>query len=313
VPLSTAPPTSASTTTSIAPPLTAPRPTAPPATAPPTTAPRRLPTPIPLTPLANPLLPGEGTWRPDPGSAVPGGYAIYTAQLRPANGYPEAGIAWIDTAATRLALYAGAGEPYGSWPRQGYVGAAQQPGLIAAFNSGFKIYSYRTGWYQQPRAAMPLQPGAASLVIFTNGTATVGSWGRDVALTPAVEAVRQNLTLLVDNAAPAPNATATGAWGATLGGVTQTWRSGVGVTRSGALVYVGGALLDASLLARLLIAAGSVRAMELDINPEWVSFATYTHSGANITAEANLLAGMYFSPGRYLQGAGRDFFAVFSR
>jgi hypothetical protein len=266
-----------------------------------------------LTPLATPLLAGEGIWRADPGSAVAGGHAIYTAQLRPSSGSPEAGIAWIDRAATRLALYAGTGEPYGSWPQQGYVGAAQQPNLLAAFNSGFKIYSYRTGWYDQNRAAMPLQPGAASLVIFTNGTATVGAWGHDVTLTPAVEAVRQNLTLLVDNSAPAPSATVTGAWGATLGGVTNTWRSGVGVTRSGDLVYVGGPLLDASQLAHLLIAAGSVRAMELDINPEWVSFATYTHSGPSITAEANLVAGMYFSPGHYLNVASRDFFAVFSR
>jgi hypothetical protein len=283
-------------------------------TSPPTTAPPpRLPAPADLVPLARPPSPGEGIWQGAPGSVLPGGYALYATQLRPASGYPPAGIAWIDTTVTRLALYAGTSEPYGSWPQQGYVAAAQQPNLLAAFNSGFKIYSYRTGWYDQGRPAMPLQVGTASLVIFTDGTATVADWGRDVTLGPTVEAVRQNLTLLVDNGAPAPNVGLVGAWGATLGGVTRTWRSGVGVTRTGDLIYVAGPLLDPPSLAKLLIAAGAVRAMELDINPEWVSFATYTHTGAAISGGVDLVAGMYFPSSHYLQSASRDFFAVFSR
>jgi hypothetical protein len=254
-------------------------------------------------------------WRPAAGAKLAGGYAIYTTGLRPAPGYPPAGVAWIDTAATRLALYAGTGEPYGAWPLQGAVRSPQTPTLLAAFNAGFKIYSYETGWYQEGRAAVPLQPGVASLVIFTDGRATVGDWGRDVTLGPTVAAVRQNLTLLVDHGQPAPTANDPGQWGAVLGGGAYTWRSGVGVTASGDLIYVGGPELDPALLARLLIAAGSVRAMELDINPEWVSFSTFIHAGGvaggGIVGAANLLAGMYFDPGHYLQPFSRDFFAVF--
>lgn len=282
-------------------------------TAPPTTqAPPALPAPAALTPLVSPAAAGEGTWQPAPGSSAPGGFGIYTTELRPGPGHPPAGIAWIDPRATQLALYAGSGEPYGAWPRQGYVPSAQQPGLLAAFNSGFKIYAYRAGWYEQGRTAMPLQNGAASLVIFNDGTATVGEWGRDVGLSPTVEAVRQNLTLLVDNAAPAANVGVAGDWGATLHGVNQNWRSGIGVTSAGDIVYVAGPTLDAPLLARLLIAAGAVRAMELDINPEWVSFATYTHSGSAISG-TDLLPGMYFQPAHFLAPDSRDFFAVFAR
>jgi hypothetical protein len=191
------------------------------------------------------------------------------------------------------------------------------PKLLAAFNSGFKIYSYYTGWYEQGRTAVPLQAGAASLVIFTNGTATVGDWGRDVGPGPTVAAVRQNLTLLVDHGAPAPNVTASGLWGAVLGGGVITWRSGVGITSAGDLVYAGGPYLDPPSLARLLVAAGAIRAMELDINPEWVSFATFAHAGGvvgqGIVAGSNLLATMYYQPGHYLQPYARDFFAVFAR
>jgi hypothetical protein len=279
-----------------------------------TTAPEpRLPIPPPIAPLARPALAGEGAWQPAPGSAVAGGYAIYTAQLRPAAGFPAAGIAWIDRSATRLALYAGTSEPYGTWPHQGYVSPADQSQLLAAFNSGFKIYAYHTGWYDGGRAALAPQPGYASLVIYADGTATVGEWGRDVTFGPNVESVRQNLPLLVDHGAPAANAAVVGYWGAVLGGSILTWRSGIGVTAGGDLVYAGGPALSPALLADLLVAAGAVRAMELDINPEWVSFATYSHSAGAVSGGADLVSGMYFPASHYLQPDSRDFFAVFAR
>ncbi len=270
--------------------------------------------PVPALPKPAPI-PGGAAWQPA-GARLAGGYAIYTTYLSPASGFPAAGVGWIDHAATRLALYAGTSEPYGTWPQQGAVGVGETPMLLAAFNSGFKIYSYDTGWYEQGRSAIALQPGAASLVIFTNGSATVGEWGRDVTLGPTVAAVRQNITLLVDHGEPSPAANDPGQWGAVLGGGSYTWRSGVGVTASGDLVYVAGPDLDPMLLARLLVAAGSIRAMELDINPEWVSFSSFTHAGGvaggGLITGANLLSGMYFSPSHYLQPFSRDFFAVFA-
>ena len=258
----------------------------------------------------------------EPGSQPTGaklgrGYAIYDTELRPGPGYPPAGVVWIDSTATRLALYAGTSEPYGAWPQQGAIAVPQQASLLAGFNSGFKIYSYATGWYDQGRTAVPLHAGAASFVIFTNGTATVADWGRDVNPGPTVFAVRQNLTLLIDHGVAVPTVATPSEWGAVLGGGTRTWRSGVGVTAAGDLVYAGGPNLDPAGLARLLIAADAIRAMELDINPEWVSFATFTHAGGiagtGIISGANLLAGMYLAPGHYLQPYSRDFFAVFAR
>jgi hypothetical protein len=288
---------------------TTPRPTTPP--------PARLGAPAPITPLVAPAQAGEGIWQPVAGDRVAGGYPVYTTEVRPAAGYQPTGIAWIDSAATRLSLYAGTTQPHGIWPQQGAVAVTQLPTLLAAFNSGFKIYDYRTGWYDQGRSAMALQAGAASLVIYANGSATVADWGRDATLGPNVLAVRQNLTLLVDHGVAAPNVTAPSQWGEVLGGGPSTWRSALGVTASADLVYVGGPELTPDALARLLIAAGAVRAMELDINPDWVSFSTYTHAGgfagAGIIGAANLLGGMSLPPGHYLQPFSRDFFAVFAR
>ena len=53
---------------------------------------------------------------------------------------------------------------------------------------------------------------------------------------------------------------------------------------NGALVYVGGPSLAITSLANLLVDAGAVRAMELDINPDWVQYSTYAGApGASST------------------------------
>ena len=107
------------------------------------------------------------------------------------------------------------------------------------------------GYYTDAKIVVPLRTGAASFVVYRNGSSTVAQWGRDVTMAPDVVSVRQNLDLLVDNGQPVPglNAAATTDWGATLGGRVYVWRSGLGVTADGALVYVGGPGLNIADLA----------------------------------------------------------------
>jgi hypothetical protein len=173
------------------------------------------------------------------------------------------------------------------------------------------------GYYTDGRSVLPLRTGAASFVVYANGTATVGSWGTDETMTPEVVAVRQNLELLVDNGQPVPglNAADTTQWGETLGNAVYVWRSGVGITADGALVYVAGPGLSITDLADLLARAGAVRAMELDINTDWVHFASYTPStptGAATPANgADLLPTMVGTPARYFESWwARDFITM---
>ena len=63
-----------------------------------------------------------------------------------------------------------------------------------------------------------------------------------------------------------------------MGGGYVVPRSGAGVTADGALVYVAGPALTARSSAESLQRAGAVRAMTLDINPEWVTFNFYVHA-----------------------------------
>ncbi len=156
-------------------------------------------------------------------------------------------------------------------------------------------------------------------MVYRNGSSTVGAWGRDVTMTPNVVSVRQNLDLLVDNGQPVPGLSAsdTTAWGRTLGGAVYVWRSGVGITADGALVYVGGPGLNITDLANVLVRAGAVRAMELDINTDWVNFSTYQPSAPNAPASGTngteLLSNMTGTPARYFDTWwARDFITMSS-
>jgi hypothetical protein len=238
---------------------------------------------------------------------------VYTATLRAGNGAAPTGLALINTSLTKTVLYAGTGEPAGSWPAQGAIDSTLRPQLVAAFNSGFRLGTASGGWYTSGRAALPLQDGFASLVIRGDGSATVGLWGRDVGLTPDVVSVRQNLHLLVDGGAPANLGSG---WGATLGGGISVWRSGLGVDANGNLIYAAGPALTPAGLADVLVAAGCVRAMELDINPQWVSFSTYAQvdfAPPDQVQGTPLLPGMNYGPTHWLEPSSRDFIAVFTR
>jgi hypothetical protein len=173
------------------------------------------------------------------------------------------------------------------------------------------------GYYTDNKTIVPLRTGGASFVVYKNGSATVGQWGRDVTMTSNVVSVRQNLDLLVDNGHVVPAALSTNSrqWGATLGGGLFVWRSGLGVTANGALVYVGGPGLDIFDLANILVRAGAVRAMELDINTDWVNFSSYEPSPGAGPADAGngseLLSGMTGTPGRYFEPWwSRDFITM---
>lgn len=269
-----------------------------------------------VAPLARPAVAGEGQWHML--SSVHGRPALMAAYLRPDRVHTSyvAGLVWMNPVLVRVELHPGTLDPGGSgWGATTGL-AGHRAGLLAAFNSGFRLRSSQGGYYQNGRYAAPLRAHAASLVFFRNGSATVAEWGRDARMTPSVAAVRQNLALLVDHnrLVPGIDTNAGNAWGATLGNAKYVWRSGIGVTGNGKLVYVAGNRLSAQTLAELLRHAGSVRAMELDINPEWTSFVRYPSPGAHSArAPVNLLPDMQHSPARYDAASSRDFIALYSR
>jgi Phosphodiester glycosidase len=270
-----------------------------------------------LTSPAGKPLHGEGAWRVL--GTVHGLPAIFGTYLRPDRVHTSyvAAIVSMNQNLLRFRLRPGAADPGpANWRAQPVITPGQRRGLLATFNGGFKIASSGGGFYLNGVTMGTLTKGAASLVYYRDGQVTVGVWGRDVRKTPQVVGVRQNLRLIVDHGeVPASvDSNVQSNWGATLGGGYYVWRSGVGITSDGRVIFVYGPALDVRTLAELLRRAGCVRAMQLDINPDWMSFMYYLprHHPADPTP-VNLLPDQVQSPYRYYSIANRDFTAVFAR
>lgn len=271
-----------------------------------------LPPPAALTTPAPDAVPGEGQWVPA-GPSVGGAPSMYTTQIRPDSTHTSflELVMWMDPKLVQFRLHPGLEVPGDTWPTPPVVADPQQERLIAAFNGGFRMQDAQGGFYADGRGASSLRAGDATLVIDRSGTATVAQWGRDVTMSDDVSSARQNLALIVDGGQPAPDLdeNPNDKWGATVGNKVFVWRSGVGVTADGALVYVAGPSLSAKSLAETLVRAGAVRAMQLDINHDWVSFNTYRTAGGNVVG-TKMLPDMVKPGDRYLTPDSRDFVSV---
>ncbi len=281
-----------------------------------TTLPPHLTKPSPVPLVVQPAAPGEGQWQPT-GPLVHGLPGMYVSQFRADDVYTSqiTSAVWVDPKLLRLRLVPGAQEPGGDWPMPHDIEGAQLETIAAAFNGGFRFQDARGGFYLDGRTAVPLVDGAASVVIHTDGRIEIGAWNRDVRMSADVEGVLQNLTLMVDGGKLDERISHndTSFWGSTLGGSIAVARSGIGITADGALVYVAGPSLTAKSLAESLQRAGAVRAMTLDINPEWVTFLFYQHpdpKNAQVVKGAKLYPEIQRSEDRYLSPESRDFFTI---
>jgi hypothetical protein len=266
--------------------------------------------------LAMPARPSIGVWKVTAGT--PKHPAVATAMFATEagkSGTPTVSCIRIDPRLVRLRLLTGTEQPDTSHPTTGAVPTADRKSLLAAFNAGFKMSDSRGGWFSNGHQAAPLRLGAASLVLRSDGTADVGVWGRDVSMTRAVTAVRQNLQLLIDDGVPTALVATTKVeqvWGYTVRHRVAVWRSGIGITKEGRLVYAAGKALTVQQLTNALLAAGAMRAMELDINTQFVDAYLYRPSAAGPVG-TKLAASMRYGPEHYLTPQARDFVEVLAR
>jgi hypothetical protein len=104
-----------------------------------------------------------------------------------------------------------------------------------------------------------------------------------------LRARRQNLDLIVDHGQLVAGLSDANSrqWGATLGNLIYTWRSGVGIDAHQHLVYVA--------------------------DPEWVSLMTYTGSSPSTITATKLLSNMQRPAYRYMHANTRDFIELDTR
>ncbi len=277
--------------------------------------------PISLTSLhvlITPAIDGEGVWQTQTQSTataqIPSLPIIARTFLRPDPMRPYAIVTMLqfDTRFMHLHMVAGTTEPGG--PRgvtgPGIIPAADQQALLAAFNGGFKYADGQYGMMSNGITYVPARPNTATIAVTKEGQIFIGSWGVDPRLTTSntdLVAWRQNAALLINHEVINPLTQDGAAWGGTILNSTYTWRSGIGITADGSLVYAAGNALSAQTLGVALRAAGAVMAMQTDINPFWVRAFLYSHQQQQFSI-AKLNPSMQGTGYEYLHGNGRDFF-----
>jgi hypothetical protein len=221
----------------------------------------------------------------------------------------------FDQRYTHLTLHAGINDGgAGGWTYGDHITPREIHLVVAAFNGGFKLTYKDVGFVSGHHVAVPLKPGLASIVTYRDGVSDIGAWRGGVP-SPGrpVFSVLQNQHLLVDNGEATSSVTGCviECWGETIGSVTTVARSGLGITADGQLVWAGGEQLSPAGIARALLAAGAVRAAELDINPFWVAGYLFEHHPSG-PEPVPVVPGQHGIEGQLLQPASRDFLAVVS-
>ena len=221
----------------------------------------------------------------------------------------------LDQRLVRLHLHSGTLDAGTGFPFGPAADTRETGRLVAAFNGGFRLNVGVGGFEAGGHVAVALRGGLGSVVTYASGQTDIGSWHAEVpAAGQTIASVRQNLNLLIDHGRSAATVSCLTCWGATLGGVTNPARSALGITATGQLVWAGGEHATVVQLAQALLGAQVVRAVELDINPEWVAGYVYGHHGRHSPlTPLQLVPGQHGVAGFFLAPYSRDFFTVVAR
>jgi hypothetical protein len=270
----------------------------------------------PLTQLAP--FSGEGEWKnvavaQFPKDEVMARTLLHVDQDRP---FAYAALVKMDGSKLRIGSVAGTKQPGGPIgnPGPGKVPDSIQNAneLIAAFDGGFQYRDGAYGMITEGKTYVPLRSNLATLIINSLGKASIIDY-QGQKINSDVVTVRQNGPLLVRDGQITPfTEEGKDTWGRTVTNSMYTWRSGLGVTKTGDLIYAVGPSLVPQTLALALKSAGAVNAMQLDINPFWVRYAIFYPTTTGTYQSLPLLKNMENGGPSYLHGYQKDFFYVFT-
>jgi Phosphodiester glycosidase len=273
---------------------------------------------IPIQNTFSPL-PQEGVWQPIENAQFPHEAVLARTFIRPdsTRSYALVSLVKMNMKDLRLGLVAGTyypGGPYGKFGK-GYIPVDIQKAneLVAAFNGGFMAKDGQYGMIVGDTTYVPLRQNLATLLIYANGDIKLIDY-QGQPLPPTVIAVRQNGAFLIHDGIISPYIEkSTDTWGRTTTDSMYTWRSGIGITKNGNLIYAVGNSLSPTTLAKALKAAGAVEAMQLDINPYWVRYIIYYSMGNGNYQYYPLLKVMQNGGYDYLHGYNKDFFYLYKK
>jgi hypothetical protein len=275
-------------------------------------------TPIPEIPGLKKVT-GEGLWYDRPLKIFPDKEVMAYTFVRPDPTRPFAYVTLVemDMKAMELGVVAGKTQPGGPL---GNFGPGKIPAdivssgnLVAAFDGGFQYRDGEYGMIVSGKTYLPLQENIGTLVGYSDGSLKIINYqGQN--LGPDVTFVRQNCPILIENGQVfAENEINKKLWGRTFNSDIYTWRSGVGLTADGNLLYAVGNDLSPETLAVALKMAGAVNAIQLDINPFWVRFNIFEPKTSSGYTTVTLMKSLKDGSKDYLNGYSKDFFYIYKR
>lgn len=264
-------------------------------------------------------LRNEGVWTVMRLDAFPNEEVMAHTFVRPdpARSYAIVTIAQMDMSKFRLGTVAGIKEPGGKLGNPGPGKVPQEiidsNKLVAAFDGGFQFRDGEYGMIVDGKTYLPLKNDLGTVVGYKNGDIKIIDYkGQDLGSNVAF--VRQNCPILVENGQVATlNVYNKKLWGRTMTTAIYTWRTGMGITKKGNLLFAVGNSLTPTTLATALKMAGAVNAIQLDINPNWVRFNLFNPIGNGQYTSTTLTRDLKNGAQAYLTGYSKDFFYLYKR
>ena len=269
------------------------------------------PRPLDIEPVVYPGIKGEGEWKAV--ARVRTKPIIYATSVRPlwCFGSVVATMATFDPNKVRAALFNGSEVPGGKgWRNGSKIRGAALRSLIASFNGGFRFEHSPGGYVTEGRKVQNMKKGYATFAIRQDGFSTVGIWGRDITDDGTWTSLRQNLPPLVEDGKSSYAKYDKVDWGQDFGNKVYNYRSAVCVRFDGLMMFVAVGKVNIGMLADTLVFLGCRTGMELDINGTWPFFATYSNFG-KVSRIGRTIDTRMGDPQRHLNGATKDFFALF--
>lgn len=263
-------------------------------------------------------LNGEGLWTPYIQDSN-GKTVAYRTMLQPDPDRPYAVVAVVafDLKAVQLHYLLGLDEPASEVkaPRPGIIPPEdKQPGkLLAVFNGGFKAHHGHFGVMTGGTVWLPPKDGMGTLAFYPDGSYKLGVWGQDIDPQAEMLSWRQNGPLVVQNGVVDSRVSSTdpAVWGYTVQEMAPIWRSAIGLSADGrVLYYFAGPSLTLPALARGIADSGAANAIQLDINNYWVHFDAIQADGSRLKTLPLFEYMGRDNDTRYLQVYTRDYFYV---
>jgi hypothetical protein len=272
---------------------------------------------LPPAPVTSPVtvpLKNEGVWEPTK-IVVNGQVAVRIARVRPDaihTSFMDT-LVWMDPKLLAFQEIPGTLEPAGNYPHgTGRVPLKLRKFYMLGINGGYKTVNMHGGFIYKGSTVIPMRDHMATLITYPDGSVNVADWNVD-AVKSGYTSARQNLPMLVENGKSRVISNTDPQWGSlstgTSSGANYVWRSAIGVQADGSVIHLVGPSLNAQSMADLMVRAGAVRAMALDMNNGWASSFLYgpylpgQPVDPQITKEVT----------RFWNTSTRDFLAVFAK